>query len=111
MLLSYPEEMQYALPYRHIAGLGGYDYHGNGGGGGMPVTAAAITAAGSGSGGGRDCGCCALGVGKFHLRSAFGPDSAFVVLTGHGISGVVALGHGVVVFCGNTAYRHAFAAL
>ena len=38
--------MQYALPNRHIAGLGGYDYHGNGGGGGMPVTAAAIAAAG-----------------------------------------------------------------
>ena len=33
--------MQYALPNRHIAGLGGYDYHGDGGGGGMPLTAAA----------------------------------------------------------------------
>ena len=32
--------MQYALPNRHIAGLGWYDYHGDGGGGGMPLTAA-----------------------------------------------------------------------
>ena len=38
--LPYPEEMQYALPYGHIAGLGGYDYHGDGGGGGVPLTAA-----------------------------------------------------------------------
>ena len=38
--------MQYALPYRHIAGLGRYDYHGDGGGGGVPVTAAITAAAG-----------------------------------------------------------------
>ena len=37
--------MQYALPYRHIAGLGRYDYHGDGGSGGVVVTAAAIAAA------------------------------------------------------------------
>lgn len=37
--------MQYALPNRHIAGLGGYDYHGNGGGGGVVVTVTAVAAA------------------------------------------------------------------
>ena len=38
--LPYPYEMQYALPNRHIAGLGGYDEHGDGGGGGVVVPAA-----------------------------------------------------------------------
>ena len=37
--------MQYALPYRHIAGLGGHDYHGDGGGGGVVVTVTAVAAA------------------------------------------------------------------
>ena len=37
--------MQYALPNRHIAGLGGYDYHGDGGGGGVVVTVTAVAAA------------------------------------------------------------------
>ena len=42
--------MQYALPYRHIAGLGGYYHHGNGSRGnrGMPVVFAAGGAAARG---------------------------------------------------------------
>ena len=42
--------MQYALPYRHIAGLGGYYHHGNGSRGnrGMPVAFAAGGAAARG---------------------------------------------------------------
>ena len=38
--------MQYALPNRHIAGLGGYDYHGDGGG--IGVVVAAVTRSGRG---------------------------------------------------------------
>ena len=45
--LPYPEEVQYALPNRHIACLGGYDYHGDGGGGVVVAVAAAGGADGS----------------------------------------------------------------
>ena len=60
--------MQYALPNRHIAGLGGYDYHGDGGGGGMPLTAAVRRAFWRTKRAGTACACPPAWILRFRLR-------------------------------------------
>ena len=60
--------MQYALPNRHIAGLGWYDYHGDGGGGGMPLTAAVRHAFWRTKRAGTACACPPVWIFRFRLR-------------------------------------------
>ena len=60
--------MQYSLPNRHIAGLGGYDYHGDGGGGGMPLTAAARRAFWQTRRASTACACPPAWILRFRLR-------------------------------------------
>ena len=60
--------MQYALPYGHITGLGGYDYHGDGGGGGVPLTAAVRRAFWRTKRAGTACACPPAWILRFRLR-------------------------------------------